>query len=128
VWCPLVSQTLKKKFYVNELSVYGKNRFYWFQYLTCIYIMCLWTQVLNSLNCKKISNYNNPSYRIFHEAKSYLHAKMSIATQEKIADFVQNVRQMATEAVDKVRSSNWGECLLVQLLYTAKSLAHLYSI
>ena len=27
---------------------------------------------------------------------------MSIATQEKIADFVQNVKQMATEAVDKV--------------------------
>jgi len=28
---------------------------------------------------------------------------MSIATQEKIADFVQNVKQMATEAVDKVK-------------------------
>ena len=28
---------------------------------------------------------------------------MSIATQEKIADVVQNVRQMVTEAVDKVR-------------------------
>ena len=25
-----------------------------------------------------------------------------MATQEKIADFVQNVKQMATEAVDKV--------------------------
>ena len=30
--------------------------------------------------------------------------KMSIATQEKIADFVQNAKQMVTEAVDKVCS------------------------
>ena len=33
---------------------------------------------------------------------SIINVNMSIATQEKIADFVQNVKQMATEAVDKV--------------------------
>ena len=31
---------------------------------------------------------------------------MSVPTQERIADVVQNVRQMVTEAVDKVRKTN----------------------
>ena len=39
---------------------------------------------------------------------------MSIATQEKIADFVQNAKQMVTEAVDKVCSKRISlNCLIV---------------
>lgn len=38
---------------------------------------------------------------------------MSIATQEKIADFVQNAKQMVTEAVDKVCSKRISlNCLI----------------
>ena len=41
---------------------------------------------------------------------------MSIATQEKIADFVQNAKQMVTEAVDKVCSKRISlNCLIVSL-------------
>ena len=42
---------------------------------------------------------------------------MSIATQEKIADFVQNAKQMVTEAVDKVCSKTISLNFLIVSFY-----------